>query len=205
MDLRVERTKRNIYNAFIELRSKKPLEKITVTELAKLAYINKATFYSHYQDIYDLSDKIENEIITSILKTIPHPENIVTNSGQVTIDLTVAFTSNNALLNTVFSGSRAGALAQKIDYALKKQIYTYHPEYKNNLELDILFTILIQGGFYASISHSNEDIEKVSKILGKINDCLISEINSIFIRPSQNILTPNISDQITSLRIFHTI
>lgn len=172
MDLRVERTRKNIYNAFIELRAKKSLEKITVKELAELAYINKATFYSHYQDIYDLSDKIEDEIIDSIVKAIPHPENILTDSGQITIDLTLAFTSNRALLNTIFSGSRAGALSQKIDYAIKKQIYTYHPEYKNNLELDILFTMLIQGGFYASIAHSHEDIKKVSKIIGKVNDCI---------------------------------
>ena len=55
MDLRTERTKRSIINAFLELRSQKPLEKITVKELSELAFINKATFYTHYQDIYDLS------------------------------------------------------------------------------------------------------------------------------------------------------
>ena len=33
MDLRIEKTERGIKNAFIELRSKKPLEKITVKEL----------------------------------------------------------------------------------------------------------------------------------------------------------------------------
>ena len=56
MDLRTERTKRSIANAFLELRKQKDIEKITVKELAELAYINKATFYTHYHDIYDLSD-----------------------------------------------------------------------------------------------------------------------------------------------------
>ena len=51
MDLRVEKTERGIKNAFIELRSKKPLEKITIKELCELACINKSTFYSHYRDI----------------------------------------------------------------------------------------------------------------------------------------------------------
>ncbi|MCI2062667.1 MAG: TetR/AcrR family transcriptional regulator [Eubacteriaceae bacterium] len=50
-DLRVVRTKMNIKNAFMELIRKKPVEKITVTELAKAAMINKGTFYLHYQDI----------------------------------------------------------------------------------------------------------------------------------------------------------
>lgn len=43
MDLRKQRTKNSIINAFIQLRASKPLEKITVKELAELAYINKAT------------------------------------------------------------------------------------------------------------------------------------------------------------------
>ena len=56
MDLRIEKTERGIKNAFIELRSRKPLEKITVKELCESARINKSTFYAHYKDIYDLSD-----------------------------------------------------------------------------------------------------------------------------------------------------
>ena len=59
MDLRVQKTQRSIINALIELRSKKNLEKITVKELAERAEINKATFYQHYKDIYDLSEQLE--------------------------------------------------------------------------------------------------------------------------------------------------
>ena len=50
MDLRIEKTERGIKNAFIELRSRKPLEKITVKELCESARINKSTFYAHYKD-----------------------------------------------------------------------------------------------------------------------------------------------------------
>ena len=37
MDLRIQRTRKSIINAFIELRATKPLEKITVKELSDLA------------------------------------------------------------------------------------------------------------------------------------------------------------------------
>ena len=82
MDLRKQRTKNSIINAFIQLRTKKPLEKITVKELAELAYINKATFYTYYQDIYDLSEQLEDEAITNMLNDIPHPEYLITNPEQ---------------------------------------------------------------------------------------------------------------------------
>ena len=64
MDLRVKKTRKSIVDAFIELRQIKPLEKITVKELASKAMINKATFYLHYQDIYDLEDSLESELIS---------------------------------------------------------------------------------------------------------------------------------------------
>ena len=53
-DLRVIKTKERIESALLELLKMKPLEKITVTELARMAMINKGTFYLHYLDIFDL-------------------------------------------------------------------------------------------------------------------------------------------------------
>lgn len=53
-DLRVLRTKQSLRNAFQEIAQKKPVNKITVTELAEKAMVNKGTFYLHYRDIYDL-------------------------------------------------------------------------------------------------------------------------------------------------------
>ena len=70
MDLRIQKTRAAIKSAFLELRRKKPIEKITVTELAKLAEINKATFYLHYSDIYSLADEMEDEVIDDILSEI---------------------------------------------------------------------------------------------------------------------------------------
>ena len=74
MDLRIVKTKSLIKNAFLELRKKKPIEKITVKELCQNAQINKSTFYSHYNDIFDLSDTLENEVVDNILSNVQHPE-----------------------------------------------------------------------------------------------------------------------------------
>ncbi len=52
-DLRVRKTKRALYDAFVELLSKKAFEEITVDELCKYAEIRRATFYKHYTDKFD--------------------------------------------------------------------------------------------------------------------------------------------------------
>lgn len=67
MDLRVKKTERAIRRAFYELAQKKPIEKITVKELAELAEINKTTFYSHYDTIYDLLETLEQEVIDLVI------------------------------------------------------------------------------------------------------------------------------------------
>lgn len=57
-DLRVTKTKRAIQQAGLALLLKKPINKITITELARTALINKGTFYLHYADIYALYDEL---------------------------------------------------------------------------------------------------------------------------------------------------
>ena len=91
MDIRIERTRRSIINAFLQLRSRKSLEKITVKELAALAEINKATFYLHYHDVYDLSENLEREAVQSTLRSIPHPEDILTDMKSFIHQLGDAF------------------------------------------------------------------------------------------------------------------
>lgn len=56
-DLRIVKTEQVINETFMEMLDEKPLEKISVTELAKRASINKGTFYLHYSDVYDLYNK----------------------------------------------------------------------------------------------------------------------------------------------------
>lgn len=136
MDLRTERTKRSIINAFLELRSKKPLEKITVKELAELAFINKATFYTHYRDIYDLSEQLETEFITNILNQLPSSDFIFSNTKEGTERLFLALSSQKAILDILFSGNRFSALASRLENGIKEHFYEKYPEHRNNLEFN---------------------------------------------------------------------
>ncbi len=54
IDLRVQRTQKNLKNALISLIDEKKIKDITVTELAEKAEINRKTFYSHYPSIEEL-------------------------------------------------------------------------------------------------------------------------------------------------------
>ena len=74
-DLRIIKTRRSIKEAFMELIMMKPVNKITVTELAERAEISKGTFYLHYLDIYDLYNRLVEEVANKIAESFnPYPD-----------------------------------------------------------------------------------------------------------------------------------
>lgn len=68
---RVKMTKRMIKDALLDLLEREPLSKISVTDLCKLADVNRATFYAYYSDTQALLREIEDDAMESF----PVPEN----------------------------------------------------------------------------------------------------------------------------------
>lgn len=69
-DHRVRLTKMMLRSGFLDLLKEKPLPKITVKELCEQVGVNRATFYAHYRDLYDLSDEIERELSQMIMRSL---------------------------------------------------------------------------------------------------------------------------------------
>ena len=66
MDRRVKYSLMVIRKSFITLLKKKPISKITIKEICDVADVNRATFYAHYLDQYDLLHQIEQDLIDEI-------------------------------------------------------------------------------------------------------------------------------------------
>jgi AcrR family transcriptional regulator len=69
-DLRIRRTHKFLQEAMIELISEKGFEAITVGDIAERAMINRATFYRHYQDKYDLVARIFEETTNHLVENM---------------------------------------------------------------------------------------------------------------------------------------
>jgi AcrR family transcriptional regulator len=172
MDLRVKKTERGIKNAFIELRSRKPLEKITVKELCELAYINKSTFYSHYKDIYELSDSMEEEVVRSITNSISHPEYIMENPAEFTRELFLAYLSQNSLTVILFSGSQRNHLVDRIETSIKELVFRKYPEYRKDEAWNIILSYCIQGGYHTFQRNREGDVNTLISIIGEITEAV---------------------------------
>ncbi len=57
-----------IEKVFIKLIQKYEINEISVSDICKLAEINRSTFYANYLDIYDLADKVKEKMFHDFLE-----------------------------------------------------------------------------------------------------------------------------------------
>ena len=69
-DRRIRKTKKMLRESLFSLLDKKNINTITVTELTKLADVNRSTFYLYYKDVLDMMDKIQDEIYQVFYETV---------------------------------------------------------------------------------------------------------------------------------------
>lgn len=59
---RRKESQEKISRAFIELLQSREIKDITVSDIIKMTGLNRSTFYANYLDIFDLADKVREEL-----------------------------------------------------------------------------------------------------------------------------------------------
>src|SRR5574344_937114 len=70
-DLRKTRTLKLLRNDLLDMMTKKPFEEIKINEICEVAMVHRTTFYTHFEDKYDLLEycikQAEKEITEKII------------------------------------------------------------------------------------------------------------------------------------------
>ena len=74
IDPRVKRTRQLLQNAMMELVREKPVESVTVQDIAERAEVNRATFYAHFEDKNALLNYMVREMYQTRLDQKLPPE-----------------------------------------------------------------------------------------------------------------------------------
>lgn len=69
-----EKTRQKFVEVFCELYSQKPIEKISIQEIANKSGYNRSTFYQYFTDIYELLDAVENDLLNDMKKELAKKE-----------------------------------------------------------------------------------------------------------------------------------
>ena len=173
MDLRVIKTKKAIRQTFTDLMSRKPLEEITVSDVAAEAMINRKTFYAHYASIYDIISEIEDEIVDSFRHMLEGKrfEDILESPYNLFHDLYQTIDNNIDLYGRLLTVGGTSNLVHKIIQMIRQQVcLTYKDEAPVKPEtLDMAVYFLLSGLLAVFTEWYNsgrtQPIEKISEQL----------------------------------------
>lgn len=149
IDQRTRLSKMLIRQAFLELLKTKPIRKISVREICENAEINRGTFYVYYSDVYDLLNKIEEEMIISFetaLQTLL--ENETVSIKDICFRMFEVVKENADLCSTVFGGFGDRNFAKKlVDIGRVKYLKKYAKQFPNatRKKLDAYYTFVSMG------------------------------------------------------------
>lgn len=119
VDRRVKYTKMVLKESFINLLGEKDISRITVKEICEDADINRSTFYTHYNDQYDLMHQIQNELFENIETYLD--AYIKTDTTMVPVGVVekiFAYIEENAPLCRLLLGERGDLIFQKRVFGL---------------------------------------------------------------------------------------
>lgn len=149
-DNKIKQTNKIIVDSFLELLSTKTFEEISVSDISKLAGINRGTFYRHYIDKYDLLEKVEEEFF-EVMGKIPRgmmdpkipTEVIKGNLKDYLRSLFVIVRENSRLLEKLLSDNGdqrfKSRLKEKLSYRIKNSLVLEEKQRPLDLDLAIEF------------------------------------------------------------------
>jgi AcrR family transcriptional regulator len=174
-DLRVKRTHKLILDALIELTVQKGFSAVTVSDITKYAGINRATFYRHYEDKFDLLNKYAQnvyELLDTPLEEKPQ-QSSETTVHQMHSRLVKIFehVRDNAKFYRVMLGKNGDPVfAEKIRKYIQKRILRSLPVdlQKDEMSIDLYVSYSSSASLGAVLWWLEHDMPYTSEEMTKI-------------------------------------
>ncbi len=122
-DLRIIKTKRSIYTAFLELLETKAFEEIKVSEICTGALVNRSTFYTHFEDKYMLLDCLIKDMKHILKNLLAENDNIDNSKAYYMEVMKILFDhieENKKFYMTVIANNR-NSVAMDMVYATLRE------------------------------------------------------------------------------------
>ena len=157
-DPRILRTRKLIMDAFMELSGKKEFKDITVKDITAEAMINRATFYYHFEDIYDLLEKVLSEVLLVNLDCDYFQDNELNEESLVKIFLAIT-NFQKSLSNRCHRGYEdtiARIIREQLEVVFYKMLLNQRNQEADDA-LRITAVILSWGIYGASVEWRRDD------------------------------------------------
>lgn len=175
-DKRVIRTKSAIKNALFSLMENKDISSITVSELTTLANVNRRTFYSHYSNITDILDEVENDLVAALSELVTKYDktNFQDSTYNLFLGLNKLVTEDFAFYFKIVRVDMRGMLMSRLKKVLKTSADNLInlTAIRHGSEAAVISAFVV-GGFFNSFlewhsSHSEITLERVAHITSRM-------------------------------------
>ncbi|MHC0038516.1 TetR family transcriptional regulator [Pseudoneobacillus sp. C159] len=178
LDPRILRTRKLIMESFIELSGKKEFKDITIKDITTEAMVNRATFYYHFQDKYDLLEKALSEVLLISLNGDIFEKEERLEESLVSIFL--AITSFQKSLSTRchrgYEDTIARIIREQLEVIFYKMLLKRHSK-KEDHSLKIAAVMLSWGIYGASVEWRNNSNQPPEEFIKSAIPYLIDGIN----------------------------
>ena len=180
-DRRARRTASMIKETMLSFMEHTPIHQISVSEICKACQINRATFYDHYRDVFDLVQDLENDMLLAIqgLMETVSPEGIAAEEvSRLFFDFLADHRRNLQLLLT---SERSREFSIRLDSVLMpffekkiRQNYVIPAGMEQELRSAMEFTA---NGYYRffllALTQSRRDIVAEAALCARLSDACL--------------------------------
>lgn len=180
-DMRWIRTERHLLSAFGEAIATAPIEKITVTGIARTAEVNKATFYLHYRDIFDLAQAYVDQLARDTVDELGNVSALFSEPRRFVATLMNALADEEKAL-TLEAIAKSNLIPHYMDALianLKDALRSVRPV-PDDLRSRAALSFFLHGvtGTLAQL-HDDDDREELTEIIGDLVEVLMEQGNAI--------------------------
>lgn len=182
MDLRVLKTHRALYEALVILLKEKEYEEIKVSDICEKALVNRSTFYSHFNDKYDLFDSFLNDLKQSLISELEENTNLE-NIREYYLELIKVFInhieSNKNTYKSIIINNRNSIILDMLYDTVrndcKKRIEKFSTTLTNGIPDDIIIEFYLGGIVNLGINWINNNKYSKDEIISYLTQLLPNE------------------------------
>lgn len=160
IDPRILRTRNLIMEAFIELSMQMDFKDITIKDITTSATVNRATFYNHFYDKYDLLEKVLSEsVMREVIQEVSTHE--VINEDSIKSILLSIIRFQTSLSNQCHRSYKA--FTPQIETHFKNVLHAFfskwaHKQWPNQNNTDIeVFSVALSWALYGVAMHGMQN------------------------------------------------
>ena len=185
-DKRVLKTKKAITNAFMELTLEKDIRKITVSDIAERAVINRSTFYLHYADAKDVLDDIERDISETVYQCFSKfdTSDIYNSTYNMFITMTGILDEAPAFKNFMLYSTSSGYITSNIKRTLAEKALQASLEKsggtaseKMSVTINYMVSDIVDTYIQWATGNSTTTLEEHCRLISQLTEAVIGVIH----------------------------